>query len=90
MKLRIALPLAAIAAAVPLLTTTAFAKPDQEKKEYLCHFTASERNPVVALNVGNSAVEKHLANHHPDVHQGEDLSGEQLPMDCGGEAPPEE
>ena len=58
------------------------AAPDQDKKEYVCHFTASAKNPVVVINVGNAAVGHHQSNHHPDVHQGADSSSNESPVDC--------
>ena len=79
---KIKLTVVALAGGVALLGGTALATPDQENKEYVCHFTASEKNPLVVVNVGNSAVPHHIDNHHPDVHPGHDSSSNEPPADC--------
>ena len=32
-------------------------------KEFVCHHTSSETNPVVIIHISGNAVDKHLANH---------------------------
>ncbi len=89
MKLKLISAISAAALAL-VVGATAFATPNQDKKEYVCHFTGSETNPFVVINVGNAAVPAHLANHQPTVHQGQDLSSNEPPVDCTGEPPPGE
>lgn len=81
-KLRV-LFVSSIAALALATTGAALAAPDQEKKEFVCHFTASAKNPVVVINIGNAAVGHHESNHHPEVHQGSDSSSDGPPADCG-------
>jgi hypothetical protein len=87
---KLKLSLFAGCAALGLVTSAvAVAAPNQDKKEFVCHFTASPKNPVVLINVGNSAVGKHESNHHPEVHQGADSSSNEPLTDCtdgGGES----
>jgi hypothetical protein len=83
MKLR--LLLAAVAGSTMALATAglALAAPDQNKKEYVCHYTGSAKNPVVVINVGNPAVFAHV-EEPGHGHQGDDQSseGEPDPADC--------
>lgn len=74
----------ALAGSLALSAGAAAAAPDQAKKEYVCHYTASAKNPVVIINVGNKAVGPHKANHQLDVHQGSDSSSDTPPTDCAG------
>ncbi len=83
MKLKFVAIAAATTAAL-LLGATASAAPDQSKKQYVCHFTGSESNPVVIINVGNAAVPHHVTNHTPDVHQGTDSDSNTPPTNCTG------
>lgn len=71
----IALSAASLAAATP---------PDDSgnpKKEYVCHHTASEKNPVVIINVGNAAVPAHVVSPSHG-HTGPDASSDDRPEDA--------
>ena len=35
----------------------------KQDKEFVCHHTSSETNPVVIIHISGNAVDKHLANH---------------------------
>ena len=58
------------------------------KKEYVCHHTSSVKNPVVIINVGNSALPAHLGTGGHSGHggTGADASSDSRPAttaDCG-------
>jgi len=84
------------AAALSLATISGAmaAKPDDSgnpKKQYVCHYTASEKNPVVIINVGNAAVPAHV-DSPSHGHQGDDADSDTMPTvdSCLGGGGPEE
>ena len=69
-----------ITAAVVLTPTASVRAQQKDHKVYICHGTASEKNPYVLIHVDESAVQGHLdgtapghgKNNHPDfiAHNG--------------------
>ena len=75
MKTKLAAAGFAAALALATISGALAAKPDDsgnENKQYVCHFTASEKNPVVIINVGNAAVPAHV-DTPSHGHQGDDV-----------------
>jgi hypothetical protein len=57
-----------------LFAAPASAKPDQDHKVTICHFTASETNPYVVITIDQHALKHHFSNHNgvTSPHQGQD------------------
>lgn len=69
---------AAAALAGALVFAGGIASADPLGKEFVCHHTSSETNPVVLIHISQNAVAQHLANHGgtgPDVAGVGDIEG---------------